>query len=71
MDPDTRTNPHPFSPTQPSKFAPWGALPTKHHRVGGGVTPAVLPHHRTCGSAYGGSCKTLESLRRREQRHQT
>jgi hypothetical protein len=24
-------------------------------RVGGGVTPAVLSHHRTCGSAYGGS----------------
>jgi hypothetical protein len=24
-------------------------------RVGGGVTPAVLPHHRTCGSASGGS----------------
>ena len=25
------------------------------HRVGGGVTPAVLPQHRTCGSAYGAS----------------
>jgi len=25
------------------------------HRVGGGVTPAVLPHHRTYGSVYGGS----------------
>nr|DAE42405.1 MAG TPA: hypothetical protein [Caudoviricetes sp.] len=25
-------------------------------RVGGGITPAVLSHHRTCGSAYGGSC---------------
>ena len=24
-------------------------------RVGGGVTPAVLPHHRTYGSVYGGS----------------
>ncbi len=24
-------------------------------RVGGEVTLAVLPHHRTCGSAYGGS----------------
>ncbi len=23
-------------------------------RVGGGVAPAVLPHHRTCGSASGG-----------------
>jgi len=26
------------------------------NRVGGGVTPAVLPHHRTYGSVYGGSC---------------
>ena len=25
------------------------------NRVGGRVTPAALPHHRTCGSAYGGS----------------
>ncbi len=25
------------------------------HRVGGGVTSAALPHHRTCGSASGGS----------------
>jgi hypothetical protein len=25
------------------------------HRVGGGVTPAALPHHRTYGSVYGGS----------------
>ena len=24
-------------------------------RVGGGVAPAVLPHHRTYGSVYGGS----------------
>jgi hypothetical protein len=24
-------------------------------RVGGRVAPAVLPHHRTCGSASGGS----------------
>lgn len=28
----------------------------KIDRVGGGITPAVLSHHRTCGSAYGGSC---------------
>lgn len=27
----------------------------KIDRVGGGITPAVLSHHRTCGSAYGGS----------------
>jgi hypothetical protein len=25
------------------------------YRVGGGVTSAVLPHHRTYGSVYGGS----------------
>jgi hypothetical protein len=25
------------------------------HRVGGGVTAAVLPHHGTYGSVYGGS----------------
>jgi hypothetical protein len=25
------------------------------NRVGGGVTSAVLPHHRTYGSVYGGS----------------
>ena len=41
------------------------------NRVGGGVTPAVLPHHRTCGSASGGSSNTLESSHRIEQRHQT
>ena len=27
---------------------------TLHSALGGGVTPAVLPHHRTCGSASGG-----------------
>jgi hypothetical protein len=26
------------------------------NRVGGGVAPAVLPHRRTYGSVYGGSC---------------
>jgi len=25
------------------------------HQVGDGVTPVALSHHRTCGSAYGGS----------------
>jgi hypothetical protein len=25
------------------------------NRVGDGVTPVALSHHRTCGSAYGGS----------------
>ncbi len=33
------------------------------------VTP-VLPHHRTCGSASGGSSQTLESMRGTEHRHQ-
>jgi hypothetical protein len=28
----------------------------KINRVGGGVTPAVLPHHRAYGSVHGGSC---------------
>ena len=46
------------------------ALPGAH-RVGGRVTPAALPHHRTCGSASGGSLNTLESSHRIEQRHQT
>lgn len=32
------------------------------HRVGGGVTPAVLPHHRTYGSVYGGSCLLTNSV---------
>jgi hypothetical protein len=31
------------------------------HRVGGGVTSAVLPHHRTYGSVYGGSQSKLEA----------
>src|ERR1039458_7651079 len=32
----------------------WLAL-SQSDRVGGRVTPAVLPHHRTCRSASGGS----------------
>jgi len=28
---------------------------SRQYRVGGGVTAAVLPHHRTYGSVYGGS----------------
>jgi hypothetical protein len=31
------------------------------HRVGGGITPAVLPHHRAYGSVHGDSCCTLEA----------
>ena len=38
-----------------------GLLRKRGNRVGGAVTRAVLPHHRTCGSAYGGSLNTLES----------
>ena len=34
-------------------------MPGTHNRAGGGVTPAVLPHHRTYGSASGGSLNTL------------
>ena len=40
------------------------------HRVGGWVTPAVLPHHRTYGSVYGGSWHTLELQYRVQYRHQ-
>jgi len=36
---------------QSRRYAPCLA----HNRVGGWVTPAVLPHHRTYGSVYGGS----------------
>ncbi|AXO62512.1 hypothetical protein DZC76_15620 [Pseudomonas sp. phDV1] len=34
----------------------------RRNRVGGGVTPAVLPHHRTYGSVYGGSCLLTNSI---------
>ncbi|TRO19709.1 hypothetical protein EQ826_18010 [Ectopseudomonas mendocina] len=30
------------------------------NRVGGGVAPAVLSHHRTYGSVYGGSGHTAK-----------
>jgi hypothetical protein len=29
---------------------------SEENRVGGGITPAVLPHHRTDRSVSGGSC---------------
>ena len=32
------------------------------HRVGGGVTPAVLPHHRAYGSVHGGSRSVLKTM---------
>ncbi|KAF0146866.1 MAG: hypothetical protein FD187_3182, partial [bacterium] len=40
-------------------------------RVGGGVTPAVLPHHRTYGSVYGGSGNTLNFMVVIQQRHES
>ena len=40
------------------------------HRVGDGIAPAVLPHHRTCSSIYGGSCTTFEPMIMNHQRYQ-
>ena len=40
-------------------------------RVGGGVAPAVLPHHRTYGSVYGGSWRLLKNQDRCEQGDRT
>ncbi len=40
-------------------------------RVGGWITPAVLSHHRTNGSVYGGSCETNELMIMVHQRYQT
>jgi hypothetical protein len=39
-------------------------------RVGGGVTPAVLSHHRTYGSVYGGSGYTAKPVYRIQYRDQ-
>ena len=33
----------------------------KDNRVGGGVAPAVLPHHRAYGSVHGGSRGVLKA----------
>ena len=41
------------------------------YRVGGGVIPAVLPHHRTYGSVYGGSYNTLKFTVVIKQRHKS
>lgn len=41
------------------------------HRVGSEITPAALSHHRTCGSAYGGSLVTLKAPLGVQQRDQT
>jgi hypothetical protein len=40
------------------------------NRVGGGITPAVLSHHRTYGSVYGGSGYAVESVYRIQYRDQ-
>src|SRR6185312_15898973 len=54
-----------------SNWATKGKPPRKYtDRVGGWLTPAALPHHRTCGSASGGSTSTLESLLLAQQREQ-
>ena len=39
-------------------------------RVGGELALTPLPHHRTCGSAYGGSTSALEAPLRFKQREQ-
>ena len=41
------------------------------NRVGGGITSAVLPHHRTYGSVYGGSWQAPQPTRCIEQRYQS
>ncbi len=45
-------------------------LGRKCNRVGDGVTPVALSHHRTCSSAYGGSLNTLEASLDIQQRNQ-
>jgi hypothetical protein len=45
-------------------------LSVTSHRVGDGVTSVALSHHRTCGSAYGGSFNKLEALPGVQQRDQ-
>src|SRR5271157_5115229 len=52
---DWRPSPMSFSiPDSAGVLFP-NIVPVDWDRVGGGVAPAVLPHHRTCGSAAGGS----------------
>jgi hypothetical protein len=46
------------------------SMQVSYHRVGGEPTLTALPHHRTCGSAYGGSTEALESLMEIHQRDQ-
>ena len=40
----------------PAKYIFKATQPIRNrYRVGGGLAPSVLPHHRTYGSVYGGS----------------
>gem|GEM_PF-3233412 len=52
-----------FYPAKPGRSRT-STVKVRGNRVGGGVTPAVLPHHRTYGSVYGGSWSLLESQNR-------
>jgi hypothetical protein len=38
----------------------WPGSACSADRVGGGLSAPVLPHHRTCGSASGGSLRKLK-----------
>src|ERR1022692_2043591 len=56
--------------TQSASAARAGSVsaPTKHMPaigIGGRVAPPPLPHHRTCGSAYGGSADEAKTARSR------
>jgi hypothetical protein len=58
-DPTSRSRPCaslPFTSIRLGRdFHSLAAEHARRDRVGGGISPAVLPHHRTCGSASGGS----------------
>ncbi|AVD92391.1 hypothetical protein C4Q27_08145 [Pseudomonas sp. SWI36] len=47
---------------------PWGK---KRDRVGGGLTPAVLSHHRAYGSVHGGSSYAAKPVDRIQYRDQS
>jgi len=58
--PRLTTTPLRFASTSPPSgcagdFHPQAVKHARHTRVGGGVSPAVLPHHRAYGSVHGGS----------------
>jgi len=52
-------SPIPCHNTRLHRISPQGEI--KQNRVGDGITPVVLSHHRTYGSVYGGSLNTLEA----------